>query len=127
MDTMLGRILGHCELVARIGSGGMGSVYHGVHQALQQPRAVKVLRPDLADEPDVVARFRREAMIAANLSHPNIVLIYDAAKDDALHYIVRALLAGVSLRTVIRTEAPLPIERAARLLRTLAAALDYAH
>src|SRR3954453_23629136 len=124
MDAMLGRVLGNYELVDRLGSGGMGAVYRGVHQALQQPRAVKVLRPDLADEPDVVARFRREAMIAANLRHPNIVLIYDVAEDEGLHYIVMDLPAGVSPRTVIRSEPPLPIERAARLLRPLAAALD---
>ena len=100
---MLGRVLGHCELVARIGSGGMGSVYHGVHQALQQARAVKILRPDLADEPDVVARFRREAMIAAGLRHPNIVLIYDVAEQDGLHYLVMDLLEGGTLRDVIRS------------------------
>jgi serine/threonine-protein kinase len=127
MDTMLGRVLGHCELVARIGSGGMGTVYQGVHQALQQTRAVKILRPDLADEPDVVARFRREAMIAAGLRHPNIVLIYDVAEQDGLHYLVMDLLEGGTLRDVIRSSAPLPPERAVELLRPLASALDYAH
>lgn len=124
---MLGRIVGHCELVARIGSGGMGTVYQGVHQTLQQARAVKILRPDLADEPDVVARFRREARTAAGLRHPNIVLIYDVAEQDGLHYLVMDLLEGGTLRDVIRSSAPLPPDRAVKLLRPLASALDYAH
>jgi serine/threonine-protein kinase len=127
MDAMLGRVLGHCELVARLGGGGMGTVYRGVHQTLQQPRAIKLLRPDLADEPDVVARFRREAMIAAGLRHPNIVLIYDVAEQDGLHYLVMDLLEGGTLRDVIRSSAPLSVERAVELLRPLASALDYAH
>ena len=127
MDAMLGRMLGHYELVARLGSGGMGTVYRGVHQTLRQPRAVKVLRPDLSNEADVVARFRREAMIAAGLRHPNIVLIYDVAEQDGLHYLVMDLLEGGTLRDIIRSSAPLPIQRAVDLLRPLASALDYAH
>ncbi|MGE3272082.1 MAG: protein kinase, partial [Chloroflexota bacterium] len=124
---MLGRVLGHYELVARLGAGGMGAVYRGVHQTLQQPRAVKILRPDLANEPDVVARFRREAMIAASLRHPHIVLIYDVAEDQDIHYIVMDLLVGGSLRDVIRSSAPLPFARAMHLLGQLASSLDYAH
>src|SRR3954453_4150031 len=127
MDAMLGRVLGNYELVDRLGSGGMGAVYRGVHQALQQPRAVKILRPDLANEADVVARFRREAMIAAGLRHPNIVLIYDVAEQDEMHYLIMDLLEGGTLRDIIRSSAPLPIQRAVDLLRPLASALDYAH
>src|SRR5215218_4588372 len=123
MDAMLGRVLGHYELVARLGSGGMGTVYRGVHQTLQQPRAVKILRPDLADEPDVVARFRREAMIAAGLRHPNIVLIYDVGEHDGVQYIVMDLLEGGTLRHIIRQSAPLPVGRVIQLLAPLASAL----
>src|SRR5687768_2213264 len=124
MDEMLGQVLGHYELVAKLGTGGMGTVYRGVHQNLRQPRAVKILRPDLTTEPDVVERFRREAMIAAGLRHPNIVLIYDVAEQAGLHYIVMDLLEGDSLRDVIRKSAPLPVEQVVALLSQLASALD---
>ncbi len=127
MDAMLGRVLGNYELVEKLGSGGMGSVYRGVHKALQQPRAVKLLRPDLANDPDVVLRFQREATIAAGLRHPNIVLIYDVGQQNDLHFIVMDLLEGGTLRDVIRSQAPMAVERAVELLLPLASALDYAH
>jgi serine/threonine-protein kinase len=127
MDAMLGRVLGNYELVEKLGSGGMGSVYRGVHKTLQQPRAVKLLRPDLANDADVVTRFRREATISAGLRHPNIVLIYDVGQQDDYHFIVMDLLEGGSLRDVIRSSAPMSVEKAVELLRPLASALDYAH
>jgi eukaryotic-like serine/threonine-protein kinase len=127
MDAMLGRVLGNYELVEKLGSGGMGSVYRGVHKALQQPRAVKLLRPDLANDPDVVKRFQREATISAGLRHPNIVLIYDVGQQDDYHFIVMDLLEGGTLRDVIRSSAPMSVEKAVELLRPLASALDYAH
>jgi serine/threonine-protein kinase len=127
MDAMVGRVLGNYELVEKLGSGGMGSVYRGVHKSLQQPRAVKLLRPDLANDPDVVLRFQREATIAAGLRHPNIVLIYDVGQQDDYHFIVMDLLEGGTLRDIIRSQAPMAVERAVELLRPLASALDYAH
>src|SRR4051794_5417745 len=127
MDSLVGRALGPYELQTRLGGGGMGTVYRAMHQALQQPRAIKVLRPELATDTDVVERFRREAMIAAGLRHPNIVLIYDVAEHEDVHYMVMELLEGVSLRELVRSATPLPLDRAIRLLRPLAAALDYAH
>src|SRR4051812_2433277 len=127
MDQWIGRALGPYQLQAGLGGGGMGMVYRAMHEALQQPRAIKILRPDLAADSDVVERFHREAMIAASLRHQNIVLIYDVAEHDNIHYMVMEMLEGVSLRDVIRSATPVPLERVVTLLRQLADALDYAH
>jgi serine/threonine protein kinase len=127
MDNWVGRELGPYHLRAVLGGGGMGMVYRAMHEALQQPRAIKILRPDLAADPDVVERFRREAMIAAGLRQQNIVLIYDVSEHENIHYMVMEMLEGVSLRDLIRSATPLPLDRVVSLLRQLADALDYAH
>jgi serine/threonine-protein kinase len=105
----------------------MGVVYRGRHRDLQADRAVKLLPPHLAADDSFVARFKREATIAAGLRHPNIVLIYDVGQEGDYHYIVMELVAGRSLRDVIRADKPLSIARIVRLLQPLADALDFAH
>ena len=97
MDELVGRALGPYELLDRIGTGGMASVYRGVHRALGQPRAIKILLPALAADASLVERFRSEAKIASGLRHPNIVSIYDVGEQDGLFYLVMDLVEGVSL------------------------------
>src|SRR5215213_3439834 len=127
MDPLVGRSLGPYELLARLGAGGMGTVYRAVHRRLRQQQAVKVLSSSLAADPTFVQRFEREARLAAELRHPNIVVVHDVDEDGGVHYIAMELLEGRSLRDLIRTESPIPVERALRLLDQLAAALDFAH
>ena len=127
MDQAVGRELGPYRLEAVIDTGGMGAVYRAIHPVLQQARAIKILSPRLAADPTFLERFQREAKTAAGLRHPNIVLIYDVAQQDDLHYIVMDFVEGSSLRSLIATGHPLPLERAVGLLRQLASALDYAH
>src|SRR5262245_49615867 len=127
MDELSGQTLGPYELVDKLGSGGMGAVYRGVHRRLQQARAIKVLPPQLAQDPNFVARFAREATLSAELRHPNIVAIHDFSEAEGFQYIVMELIEGVSLRALIEAEGPLPVERALVLLAQLADALDYAH
>lgn len=127
MDDLVGRALGPYELLDRIGSGGMATVYRGVHRALGQPRAIKVLLPSLAEDSSLVERFRTEAKIASGLCHPNIVSIYDVGEQDGLFYLVMDLVEGISLGRLLRRDKALPLDRAVRLLEQLASALDYAH
>lgn len=127
MDRLTGRTLGPYLLVDLIGQGGMGAVYRAIHRGLNQPRAVKVLPPQFAQDRDAVLRFQREATIAASLRHPNIVLIYDIGEQDNLHYIAMELLDGLSLRDLIQQQGALPVARALHILAQLADALDYAH
>jgi WD40 repeat protein len=105
----------------------MGVVYRARHRDLQAFRAIKILPPHFATDENFVARFRREATIAAGLRHPNVVLIYDVGQQDDTHYIVMDLVEGRSLRDVIHADKPMPLDRAIRLLRPLADALDFAH
>ena len=127
MDELVGRTLGPYELLDRIGTGGMATVYRGVHRALGQPRAIKILQPALAADASLVERFRSEAKIASGLRHPNIVSIYDVGEQDGLFYLVMDLVEGVSLGQLLRREQTLDLDRAGRLLLQLASALDYAH
>jgi serine/threonine-protein kinase len=127
MDDLTGRTIGPYELRDWIGTGGMATVYRGVHRALGQPRAVKVLLPTHAADPTLVERFRSEAKLAAGLRHPNIVPIYDVGEDDGLFYMVMDFVEGVPLGRLLEEEGALPVDRSIVLLRQLASALDYAH
>ncbi|MFN0070064.1 MAG: protein kinase domain-containing protein [Chloroflexota bacterium] len=127
MDPLIGRNLGPYEIESRLGGGGMGGVYCGVHRLLRQRRAVKVMVASLAGDQNFVSLFRSEARLAAELRHPNIVQIYDVAEQDGVHYIVMELLEGRSLRDVVDLQHPLPLGRVVVILQQLGAALDHAH
>jgi len=127
MDTWIGQQLGPYELQSKLGAGGMGVVYRAVHRRLGQARAIKVLPTVFAHDEMFLQRFEREAKLASELRHPNIVMIYDIAEEKGVNYIVMELLDGPSLHEVIRQDGPLPLERAIGLLGQLADALDFAH
>ena len=127
LDLLSGRVLGPYVLGERLGAGGMGVVYRTRHTRLGQERAVKVLPVQMAADPVFITRFEREARLAAELRHPNIVIIHDIGEDQGIHYIAMELLEGRSLRQLILEEGPLPLDRAIGLLRQLASALDFAH
>jgi tRNA A-37 threonylcarbamoyl transferase component Bud32 len=126
MADLTGRRLGPYDLTRKLGQGGMGAVYVGVHRTLQTPRAIKVLLPHEVDEA-VVERFVREGVISASLRHPNIVEIFDVGEEDESHFLVMELIEGESLLQLLRHTGALPLERAVVLLRQIADALDYAH
>ncbi|MFN8633423.1 MAG: protein kinase [Chloroflexota bacterium] len=127
IDSLVGRTVGPYRLERKLGGGGMGAVYEGVHQHLQISRAVKILSPALAAHDSFVRLFHREAKLAISLNHPNIVKIFDVDFDDNIHYIVMELLEGRSLRDLIRQEGAISPARVAHLLRQLSDALDHAH
>jgi serine/threonine-protein kinase len=116
---------GRYLLLRLLGRGGMGEVYEAEDLRLHRRVAVKVLRADLADDPRVLARFRREARTAGSLNHPSIVAVHDVGADGA--YLVMELVHGRTLAEVIRAEAPLVPGRAARIAGRVAEALEYAH
>jgi serine/threonine protein kinase len=127
MDTWIGQQLGPYELQSKLGAGGMGVVYRAVHRRLGQARAIKVLPAAYANDELFLQRFEREAKLASELRHPNIVMIFDIAEEQGVNYIVMELLDGRSLHEVIRDDGPLPVERAIAMLGQLAEALDFAH
>ncbi|HYI14425.1 MAG TPA: protein kinase, partial [Thermomicrobiales bacterium] len=120
------RRIGSYEILALLGDGGSGPVYHGLHTQLARPAAIKVLRDDLAQDANVVRRFQREARIAAQLHHPNIVEIYDTGERDGFYYIARGLVDGRSLRQLLDERRP-AFGESVRIARQIAEALDHAH
>src|SRR5207247_1500870 len=99
VDTLAGRVLaGRYRLDHLVATGGMAQVWDGTDQVLARRVAVKVLHPHLAADATFVARFRREAVAAARLSHPSIVSIYDTVSADGVEAIVMELVKGQSLR-----------------------------
>jgi serine/threonine-protein kinase len=115
------------ELQREIGRGGMGVVYLAADVKLDRPVAIKVLPEHLAGVPEIRARFLQEARTAAKLSHPNIVPIYRADELRGVVFFVMALVDGESLAERLARAGPLAPAGAARLLRDVALALDYAH
>src|ERR671927_1057 len=111
------------EVIRALARGGMAEVYLARDQLLDRPVAVKVLFPEYAREASFVERFRREAQAAANLSHPNIVAIYDWGQESGTYFIVMEYVEGRSLRDLMRAEGPLDAERAADIAIEIAAAL----
>lgn len=111
---------------AELGRGGMGIVYRAYEPALEREIALKVLSPDLAHQPGVVARVRREAISAARLRHPNIALLYEYGHADEMPFLAMEYVPGISLRQLLEAGQLAP-ERALSIVRQIGDALDYAH
>jgi serine/threonine protein kinase len=127
-EKRLRRALGDdYELLAMLGQGGFGRVYRVRDLHLEREVALKVLHPLLTQEPAVVERFRREAQLAARLSHPNIVNIYDIAGRSGLIWYTMELIEGPSLAQLVEREGPMPLDRVLRMLREALSALAHAH
>ncbi|MCY3861669.1 MAG: Stk1 family PASTA domain-containing Ser/Thr kinase [bacterium] len=118
---------GRYQLRSQIARGGMTDVFLGHDTLLSRPVAIKRLFPEFAADPSFVERFRREATAAANLSHPNIVAVYDWGSAEGTYYIVMEYIEGQSLAELLRSDGPLPPEHAAEIALSVAAALGFAH
>ncbi len=114
------------ELVRHIARGGMAQVYLAKDLLLDRPVALKVLFPELSVDGSFVERFRREAKAAANLTHPNIVSIYDWGQGKQTYFFVMEYVDGRTLSSVLR-DGPLDPARAAQVAADIAAALEFAH
>ncbi|HUY22844.1 MAG TPA: Stk1 family PASTA domain-containing Ser/Thr kinase [Acidimicrobiales bacterium] len=126
--TKTPRVLsGRYELSHLVARGGMAEVYRARDQLLDRPVALKVLFPELSVDRSFVERFRREAQAAANLSHPNIVPVFDWGEDGGTYFIVMEFVDGRPLSSILRTAGPLHPDRAAEIAADVAGALSYAH
>ncbi|MBS0456703.1 MAG: serine/threonine protein kinase [Proteobacteria bacterium] len=121
------RRFGDYELIEKIGQGGMGVVYRARQHGLERDVAIKLLAAGPWASDEFVERFRREARSAARMQHPNIVEIYEFGHREGLNYFSMRLIEGRSLAQRLNAQGPLPAMEAAKLLRTLAEAMDYAH
>jgi serine/threonine-protein kinase len=129
-DPFIGREIlnGQFQILQKIGSGGMGSVYKALQPAMNRMVAVKILHPKLANRKDLVSRFRREARAMSHLTHPNTVkvLLYGELEDGSL-YIVMEYLDGKNLNQTVRAEGPMPLQRGLPILIQASNALEEAH
>jgi serine/threonine protein kinase len=123
---LVGRKLGHYELTASIGAGGMGEVYRAADTKLGRDVALKVLPAAMARDPEFLGRFQREARAVAALNHPNIVTIFSVEEADGVHFLTMELVEGRSLKQLI-AEGALAIEQILDLGAALAEALAAAH
>jgi serine/threonine-protein kinase len=119
--------MGRYELTHLVARGGMAQVYRAIDLQLDRPVALKVLFPELSVDKTFVERFRREAQAAANLSHPNIVPVFDWGEDDGVYFIVMEYIDGRSLSAVLRDPQRLPPNQIAQIGAGVAAALAFAH
>jgi serine/threonine-protein kinase len=115
------------RIVEHLARGGMADVFEAEDTLLNRSVAVKVLHANFASDEAFVTRFRREAQAAGNLSHPNIVAIYDWGQDSGTYYMVMELIKGQTLRDVIKADGKILPRRAAEIASETAAALSVAH
>src|SRR5947209_6674274 len=128
MSTLLGTTLsGRYRLEARIGSGGMSTVYRALDGTLQRQVAIKLMNREVATDSDQLERFRREARAVAQLSHPHVVGVIDAGEDQGRPYTVLEYIEGETLKERIRRMGRLPITEAVAYAIEIARALGAAH
>ena len=118
---------GRYELSHQIARGGTAQVYLARDLLLDRPVALKVLFPELSTDHSFVERFRREAQAAANLSHPNIVPVFDWGESDRTYYIVMEYVDGEPLSAILKSQGPIDPAQAAAVAADIAKALSYAH
>src|SRR5262249_14201877 len=126
MAVSVGSRIGRFEVLGALGSGGVGDVYRARDPQLQRDVAIKVLRPDWADDPDRQRRLEQEARAAGTLNHPNIVAVYDVGSHDGSPFIVTELLEGETLRERMAGRA-LPAARAVEFAVQIARGLATGH
>lgn len=128
-DPLVGTTVGSYQIASKIGTGGMGAVYLGIHPLIHKKVAIKVLHPEFADKPDVVQRFFQEARAVSVLQHPHIVELIDFGQLQTtpyLHYCVMELLEGETLRDRLKRGSVSESE-AIRIARQIADAVAAAH
>ncbi|MEO8703178.1 MAG: serine/threonine-protein kinase [Kofleriaceae bacterium] len=127
-QAWLGRIVdGRYRVIEVIGRGGMGVVYRVEHLRMGKIAAMKVLHRDLAQDPDVIARFEREAAAVSRLFHPHTVQVFDFGTTNGALYLIMELVRGQDLARIIERDGPMPWARAAPLLAQICGALQEAH
>jgi eukaryotic-like serine/threonine-protein kinase len=121
-----GARIGPYQIVSPLGAGGMGEVYRATDTVLKRQVALKVLPPDVAGNPDRVARFQREAEVLASLNHPNIGHLYGIEKNEGVLALVMELVEGPTLADRI-AQGPIPLEEVLPIAKQIADAVEAAH
>jgi tetratricopeptide (TPR) repeat protein/TolB-like protein len=120
-------VAGRYRIVSVAGVGGMGVVYRARDEELGVDAALKVLRPDLGNDPAILERFRSELRLAREVTHKNVVRIHDIGEHEGVRFLTMRYVEGRSLSEVLEREGPMPAERAVSIVRQVASALGEAH
>jgi serine/threonine protein kinase len=130
-SLLLGRggelVLGNYLLLERLGEGGMGQVFKARHRSMDRIVALKLIHKDRLNNPTAIRRFYNEVKAAARLSHPNIVLAFDADQIGGTHYLVMEYVDGLDLSKLVKQQGTLPVDRACDYIRQAALGLQHAH
>src|ERR1700749_1087646 len=126
-ELKVGDRLGDFEITEVAGAGGMGVVYKARQQSLDRDVALKVIRDEIAAEPEYRDRFLREAKLAASVDHPNVVTVYDVGDEDGRLFLVMQWIDGTDLRQLLDSSGRLTPKRAVAIGDQLAGALDAVH
>jgi len=125
-DPLISRTIDNYCIEARIGKGGMATVYRAQQINMDRDVAIKIMSDELAEDPQFVERFEHEARMIANLEHPRILPVHDYGQDGRLCYLVMRLVEGETLWQRL-LKGPLPLELMVKYVHQIAEALDYAH
>ncbi len=120
-------VIGRYILMERLGQGGMGQVFKAWDNTMSRIVALKVIRKERLGNPDLLKRFRREIQMAAQLSHSNIVIAYDAQLTGEPHYLVMEYVDGIDLARFVEKNGPRPVTQASDFVRQAALGLQHAH
>jgi eukaryotic-like serine/threonine-protein kinase len=120
-------VVGQYVILDKLGEGGMGRVFKAVQLSLNRPVALKVVRNSLLNNETALKRFRREVRSAAQLSHPNIVRVFDADQVNGRHFLAMEYMDGVDLGRLVKDRGPLPVAMACSYVRQAALGLQHAH
>ncbi len=123
-----GTVLGaRYEILGLLGEGGMGAVYKARDTAVDRLIALKVIRPDLASNPAILQRFKQELVLARQVTHRNVIRIYDLGEADGLKFITMEYIEGQDLRSLLRAQGKLPVSEAVAIAEQILAGLQAAH
>lgn len=125
-NDLSGKTLGGYQLVRKLAQGGMGVIYEAIQIKLSRKVALKVLSEQLANRPEFLQRFEREAKAAAALNHPNIVQVHDFGEADGHHYIIMEFIEGDNLSNYVAKHGKIPVENALAIIEQAALALKAA-
>ena len=126
-DKLVGKELGGCRLVRRLGAGAIGVVYQAEQISIGRQVAIKMLSSKAAGDPKVVQRFQRESKLCAQMQHPNVVSVYDCGFERGVHYLVMEYVEGQTLAGMLDEADRIPWAKSARLILQVARGLEHAH
>src|SRR5262249_580359 len=127
LKDVQGAVGARYEVLELVGAGGMGSVFSARHRELGHVVAIKVLPPEIAASEMRQARFRPAAQLAAHLSHPNVVPVYEFETREGITYLIMPFVRGRTLHAMLGERTRLPLAELLRILRDVGAALDFIH